>query len=137
MSPSTIEWTKVLTHPLGLTGYVLFLLFGFLSRVKRKGERRWILPITLAAAGVALLGGIGLAYWEVTHQERAAVGPSANTAVPEQQPKTENQTSTSGDNSPIVQGVQGGSVSINYSGAQTEQKRSPDKKPILKKPVNR
>ena len=46
---------------------VVLLLFGLLGAVKRRDERRWILPTALVAAAIALLGGLGLAYHEAGH----------------------------------------------------------------------
>ena len=131
MANSPIDWTKVLTHPLGLTGYVLFLLFGLLARVKRQDERRWILLVALLAAGVALFGGIGLAYRQVSHEERPTVTATPSpTPAPPQQLNEHNQLTTNGDKSPIIQGVQGGSVSVNYSDSpQPAKKQTKSKKP--------
>lgn len=134
MAPSMTEWSKVLIHPLGLIGFVLFLLFGLLGRAKRNAERRWILPVALAAAAVALLGGIGLAYWEVTNQNRAPVASSPSSASPSQQVNKANQATTSGNNSPIVEDTQSSSVSITYSGSgHPERKESRTKKPVATK----
>lgn len=78
----TAEWTKVVFHPLGLVGYVLFLIFGLIARVKRKDEKRWLLPSVLIAAAVALLGGLGLAYRDVERQTEATVPTPISTPVP-------------------------------------------------------
>jgi hypothetical protein len=56
------EFTKVVTQPLGLAGFALFLIFGLVARVKRNDERRWIFPVSLVMAVAALVGGLGLAY---------------------------------------------------------------------------
>jgi len=56
------EWTKVVTHPLGLAGFALFLVFSLLARAKRRDERRWIFPVSLVMAVFALVGGLSLAY---------------------------------------------------------------------------
>ena len=36
MAAPSIDWTKVLIHPLGLTGYALFLLFGLVGARETK-----------------------------------------------------------------------------------------------------
>ena len=36
------EWIKAVTHPLGLAGFALFLVFGALGKIKSKDERRWL-----------------------------------------------------------------------------------------------
>src|ERR1035438_3523178 len=58
-------WTKVVTDPLGLTGFALFLVFGYLAKVKRNDERRWLSPVAFAIATVALIGGLVVAYVKV------------------------------------------------------------------------
>ena len=47
-------WTKVVTNPLGLAGFALFLVFGYLAKIKRNDERRWLSPVAFAIAAVAL-----------------------------------------------------------------------------------
>jgi hypothetical protein len=57
------NWIKVVTHPLGLGGFALFLLFTILSKQKKKNTgMRWAL---YAAALAALVGGIAIAYHQV------------------------------------------------------------------------
>jgi hypothetical protein len=78
MGHATSEWTKALTHPLGLAGYVLFFLFGLLALVKPRDHRRWLVPAVLFAASIALLGGLGLVYLDVhrgVHESAAEAGP--------------------------------------------------------------
>src|SRR5271157_249610 len=53
------EWTKVVTSPLGLAGFALFLVFGYLAKLKRSNERRWLAPLAVFAAIAALVGGRG------------------------------------------------------------------------------
>lgn len=79
------KWTKAWTHLLGVVDYALFLTFRLLARVTRRDERRWLLPVVLGAAGVALLSGLGLAYQQVERQEHAsdaAVAPSPGQRSP-------------------------------------------------------
>lgn len=127
MAGSISEWTKVIVNPLGLAGFVLFLLFGALARAKRKDERRWILPTALIAACVALVGGLSLAYRDVAHRatkpnaSATAIAPAQK--LTSQQQNDHSQQSSTGDSSPNIQGIQG-SVSVTYgSGAQTNPKK--------------
>ncbi len=114
MTGSASEWTKVLMHPRGLVGYALFLLFALLARVKRRDERRWILPAALLAAIGALLGGLGLAYWEVNSRQVSQTVPvPVSTPSALQQQNDHPQQSSTGSNSHNVQGVQG-DVNITY-----------------------
>lgn len=122
MAAPTVDWNKVLLHPLGLAGYVLFLLFGLLSRVKSRSERRWILPTSLIAACIALLGGIGLAYRDVQSQaSKNVVAPSAAVTATTQQQNDHPQQSSTGPQSSNVQGVQG-DVNINYGATPSSEK---------------
>lgn len=48
------EWAKVVTSPFGLVGFALFLVFGYLARLKKADERRWIAPTVMFLAVAAL-----------------------------------------------------------------------------------
>jgi hypothetical protein len=42
-----MDWMKVVTNPLGITGFALALVFGVVSRVvvqKRRKNTQWIVP---------------------------------------------------------------------------------------------
>jgi hypothetical protein len=95
------EWTKILTHPLGLVGFVLFLVFGLIAKIKSRDEKRWLFGALLGMSGVALLGGLCLAYVELNHQAATAAQP-----VPSSTPVQVVQKS-SGAASPNVQDVKG------------------------------
>ena len=62
------DWTKVVTEPLGLAGFALFLVFGVLARVKKQDERRWLGPLASGMAVLALLGGLTLAYVKASNR---------------------------------------------------------------------
>jgi hypothetical protein len=49
--------TDWMTHPLGLTGFALFMVFRYLDEVNRDDERRWLSPAAVGLAAVALAGG--------------------------------------------------------------------------------
>lgn len=72
------EWTKVVTNPLGLVGFALFLVFGYLAKVNRLDERRWIAPVAMFVAIAALVGGLAIAYVQVPK----AAQPSSQTSQP-------------------------------------------------------
>jgi hypothetical protein len=113
------DWTKVVTEPLGLAGFALFLVFGVLSRLKAKDERRWLGPLASAMAVVALAGGLVLAYLKAGTIPQ----PASKTQPAQAQTNTVQQTTT-GKGSPIVQGVQGDvTVSVDQSeGTHPKQK---------------
>lgn len=120
------DWTRVVTEPLGLAGFALFLVFGVLSRVKTGKERRWLAPVASAMAVLALAAGLGLAYLKTA----AVPQPPPKAQVPAQ---TNNiQQTTTGKGSPIVQGVQGDvTITVDQSeGKRPEQKSAPTTKKV-------
>jgi len=64
------DWTRVVVDPLGIVGFVLFLVFGLLAKVKARDERRWLSRASIALASVALLGGLSLAFFKATRESR-------------------------------------------------------------------
>jgi hypothetical protein len=114
------DWTKVVTQPLGLAGFALFLVFGYLARVKRHDERRWLSPVAVAVAALALAGGLILAYVQVP---RPAAPVTPITKAPSQQ-TNQVQQSTTGAGSPAVQGVQGDvTITVDQSDGGAKQKK--------------
>lgn len=59
-----IPWTRVVTHPLGLIGFALFLVFSFLAKNRQKKKPAWLAPLAFGMAFVTLVGGFGLAYMQ-------------------------------------------------------------------------
>ncbi len=116
------DWIKVVTEPLGLAGFALFLVFGLLARVKRADERRWLSPVAAAMAFVVLLGGLGLALVQFQHKSAAQ--------TPTPLPAQNINASTSGDGSPILQGVSGPvTLTIDQSGSPKSDKPPAKKTP--------
>lgn len=113
-------WIKVVTEPLGLAGFALFLIFGYLARVKRNDRRRWLSPAAFAIAAVALIGGLVIAYTKVPK----SVPPSVQTGdprAPSQHQTNQVQQTSSGAGSPNVQGVQGDvTITVDQSTATTK-----------------
>ncbi len=128
------DWTKVVTEPLGLAGFALFLVFGLLSRLKAKEERRWLGPAALAMAFLALAGGLALAYVK-TAREAAAQGTPTQTSTQGRPSPTQTnsniQQTTTGAGSPVVQGVQGDvTITVDQSqGTGTAKKPATQAKP--------
>jgi hypothetical protein len=120
------EWIKVVTQPIGLIGFVLFLVFGVLARANRRAERRWLLPAAVVLAVIALVGGLGLAYLQVKGAAAHEMTRQAN-PVPTSSPQTPTQIQqiTSGPGSPAVQGV-GGSVSVTIDQSSGKTKPQDD-----------
>ena len=79
------EWTDIVTSPLGIVGYVLCLIFGFLGQAKRGDKRRWMAPAAFILAAVALIGGLGLA-WAQLRENATAVKVTQKTPAQVQTP---------------------------------------------------
>ena len=126
------EWTKVVTQPLGLVGFCLFLVFGYLAKVKRHDERHWLTPVAVALAAVSLIGGLTLAYLQ-TPNPQAPVIQTTNPPAPSPQQTNKVQQTSSGPGSPNVQGVQGDvTVTVDQSNGKTTTtttKKAAEKKP--------
>jgi hypothetical protein len=123
-------WTKVVTNPLGLAGFALFLVFGYLAKIKRNDERRWLSPVAFAIAAVALVGGLVLAYVQASKPVIPSVQFSKPAAPTQQQANQQVQQSSTGEGSPNVQGVQGDvTVTVDQSKGKTETQKPAEKKP--------
>lgn len=122
-----MDWTKVITEPLGLAGFALFLVFGVLSRVKRQKELRWMGPVAAGMAILALAVGLTLAYLKASRQAPAPVSTPA-AAAPQTQTNQVVQKTT-GAGSPVVQGVQGDvTITVDQSSGTGKKKAPPVKK---------
>ena len=106
------KWIDVVTQPLGLAGFALFLVFAVFTG-RRGGPAndplRWLLA---AVAVVALAGGLSLSYLQMPK-------PTAEGAAPET-PSSVNQT-TGGTGSPAIANVKG-NVSIGVHAGGSERK---------------
>jgi disulfide bond formation protein DsbB len=120
------QWTKVVTHPLGLTGFALFLAFCLIARQKRRAKP-WVVPVFLSMAFVALIGGLSVAYFQAKTQPI----PTPASAKPNAAgPQIRIEQKTGGSQSPAVAGVKG-DVSINAT--QTTDKKDGGKTPTKTK----
>jgi hypothetical protein len=123
------DWAKVLTEPLGLAGFALFLVFGALSRIKRDKERKWLGPLAMGMAVLALTGGLTLAYLKRPPQTAPSTAPA-----PAVQPTAKTQTNmveqtSTGAGSPNVQGVQGDvTITVDQSSVTGKEKSPSGKK---------
>lgn len=116
------DWTKVVTEPLGLAGFALFLVFGVFSRIKRDNERKWLGPLAMAMAILALTGGLTLAYLKRAPQAAPPVTTAPAGSTSKTQTNQVQQTST-GAGSPNVQGVQGDvTITVDQSSGTWKEK---------------
>ncbi len=88
-------WTEVVTEPLGLAGFALFLVFSVLSKTAGVEKYRWLPKAFIAMAVIALVGGLALAF-SSARDGRSGGGTPATVIQ-----------STEGDASPAIQGVEG------------------------------
>lgn len=55
-------WVNVVTNPLGMSAFALFLVFLVLTRTAISRERRWLSPVFVGIAVITLLSGLALSY---------------------------------------------------------------------------
>lgn len=121
-------WLKVVTEPLGLVGFALFLLFAFVGKINKDDKRRWLAPVAFGCAVVALLGGLGLAYLEAANRAVQA-RPAATQPRTTKPAQPSTQQTSNGSGSPNINGVTGDVViSIDQSTGKSEVKQIPPKK---------
>ncbi|WP_093883879.1 hypothetical protein [Syntrophus gentianae] len=60
-----MNWSEVITHPLGLVAYVLALVFGVVGAKLGARNKPWFLPVAIAISALVILAGIYLAYQNV------------------------------------------------------------------------
>src|SRR5208283_1814389 len=117
-------WIKVVTEPLGLAGFALFLIFGYLGKVKRDDERRWLSPVAFAIGAVALIGCLAIAYVQTPKPvtpSAQSVQTSQPAAPTQQQTNQKIQQTSTGEGSPNVQGVQGNvTITVDQSTGKTK-----------------
>lgn len=96
-------WINVVTDPLGLAGFALFLVFGFLAKVGLAKGQQWLTISAVSMAAIALIGGMLLSWQrnEATHLQENAT-PSVS-----EHPSGETRQTTHGEQSPAVQNVKG------------------------------
>ncbi|SRR6266404_4526750 len=99
---------KLVTHPLGLAGYALALVFGLVGKFGPSDRWPWLFPAAIALAAVSIVGGLLLA--KVQMQAQAAKGRGKQAAAGGPASVTQ---STSGDQSPAISGTTG-NVSVNF-----------------------
>lgn len=92
------EWAKVVSHPLGLAGFVILALLLFFTNRQTSNQPVWVRASFLIMVFIALIGGLCLAYISTT-------SPTAEKTAATQEPLPRpnaheeiSQQKTSGDN---------------------------------------
>lgn len=114
------KWIEVIQHPLGLAGFALFLVFIFLPKMSQKKNPPWLPKAAYTMALVALLSGIGLAFWQSQTKESSDVPKAPTTTTAPAVPPTRTELETSGDKSPAVSHIEG-DVKIDIGGGNKDQ----------------
>jgi hypothetical protein len=96
-----MEIPKIVTHPLGLVGYALALVFGLLGKYGPSDRWPWLLPAALAMSLLCVLGGLILASRQI-----GAKSPNG-------QPTDRAVIQRSGDQSPNIANA-AGPINIDY-----------------------
>ena len=120
------EWAQVVTHPLGLSGFALFLIFTYFSR---KGDRRrrandkpsWHTTALLGLGMIALVAGILLDYFEIQSKRSSPEQPSPTTPIIDHSPTPSISVGTI-EQSP--KGSKNVTVGIQIGGSVTENDAS-------------
>ena len=119
-----MDWTKVITEPMGLIGFALSLVFGVLS--VRKGMPTWWPVAAMTLAAISIAGGLFLAFKKVegTTARLEVEKAEAAKAVATPPSAAGDQPKTSGPCSPVYSGLTvGGSMEQNFDcSAQADPK---------------
>lgn len=124
-----MDWTKVVTDPLGFASFGLALVFSVVAAVvrKRAGGPRWIVAAGFVLAGVCIVGGLAIAYrlLEVHAPNTQNVGGSPTLpAAPSGPAMHINKIEQKAEGGAAVAGVQG-NVTVNAPARQKEPKPKP------------
>ena len=113
-----MDWTKVVTDPLGIAAFALALVFGItgFSQKRRRGSR-WTVPVAYALAVVCVVGGFLLAYQRGTTTAKSGP-PNPSTPAPSMRIDKIEQKA---DGGAAVAGVQG-DVTVNKPASQKDSK---------------
>jgi hypothetical protein len=106
-----MNWSDVITHPLGLVAYALALVFGVVGVRIAARNKPWFFPVAIAMAALVIVGGLFLAYQDIKSK---AISATLKSPVGMKEVKQE----THGADSPAVQGVGGNLTIIHNQGGK-------------------
>ncbi len=120
------KWIDIVTNPLGLVGFALFLVFIFLPKIVKTGGSGWVPKAAYFMALLALLGGMTLSYQKEAAKSQPSNTQNATPADSGSVPAGNNPVSsptnnkeTHGDSSPIIEGV-GGDVNFSVNSGNSK-----------------
>lgn len=122
--PNQAEWIKVVTDPMGIAAFALFLLFLILSQTKKADERRWLAPVFVVLAIISLLGGFKIALLTMQTDSKT-VEPSART-FPGVTVKGDINVESHSDQSPAI-GINFGTLNSGTLSSEQKSERPNDK----------
>ncbi len=76
------KWIDVVTDPLGLAGFALFLVFLIVCRPAFRSGLPWLAPVFVVLAISALAGGFGLAWKKAEQAAASARSPVTSGPAP-------------------------------------------------------
>jgi len=107
------KWVQVVTTPLGLIAFALFMVFSALAKIRGPKERR----VFIVLAALTLVTTVSVAAWLALQPTPA--GPTPSETAPSPAPNSSIYQSTKGNNSPAISNV-GGSVTIDNTGVDNK-----------------
>ncbi len=116
---SMTRWVDVVTQPLGLAGFALFLVFGYAARTKERRAKQWLRPVAIVFAFLSLAAGTVLSYINVSRAPEAH-SPSDPRSRTSQGSLPHVEQKSTGPGSPNIQGISGDvHITINQSDPTT------------------
>jgi hypothetical protein len=109
---SMSDWVKVLTVPLGVVAFVLFLVFRSMGKMKGRQERRWMFTLLMLLSALTFAGCMVLEF--LNTRNSTTKGPA-----------THIQQTSSGPDSPNVNGVTGDVTITNGQNSPTGKEPKP------------
>jgi small neutral amino acid transporter SnatA (MarC family) len=98
------EWIKVVTDPLGIAAFALFVVFVAMTKMVKPVDRKRVTNVLLIMAAIVLVGGLVLSYLNIKRSVGDTGGEAAATLAPA---NVTVHGQTSGNNSPVIGVVEG------------------------------
>lgn len=105
---------KLVTHPLGLAGYALALVFGLIGKLGSSDRYPWLLPAAIVLTAVSVVGGLLLAKVQIHAQAEKTRGKQAQSTASAAVTQV-----TAGDQSPAISNT--GKVTLTYGDSKKKK----------------